>query len=625
MENILSTSTKKVTVIRLRWLIVIISSYVLITSSSTWLGQTPIHIIILFYILSNILMYFVDDRYFESSYFYTPLVVFDTLYVTASLVISGQIGTDFYLAYFLIIILCTIWQDFRGLIIISVLATLLYGYFLLQTGNLRDESMYLRIPFLFVISLFYGYFAQVVRREKELKEQAEQEAKDMAMIQSLSQSLPSSLDYRQILTTLGQKINQVVHADKIYVLIENESDGSAQGLLFSGVGEEEYAPRVLNIGTYPIAQECLRQRNPVVQRHVRPGLLFDGQEGEADDFSFPLTVALPIMFREEALGAILLGFNEEGRLLSSREIQFCQIVAFATAIALSNAKKYENLEAEAKRRQIIADKLEKANRLKSEYLANSSHELRTPIATIMGYGNLLLEGGCGPMANQQSEMVERMLDNGRRLLGMVNNILDLSTLESGEQALHVRQQEVQPFLKSLRQEMELLEANKEYKVQYHVAEDVPPIETDWEKLKSICINLLINAVKFTNQGMVKLTVLHGSVNNEVSFVVTDTGVGIPEDQLSLIFEKFHQVDGSSSRLFEGAGLGLTIVQKLVELLGGRIEVESELGKGSTFRAIIPVSWNEEGNLNKEAENFVGGEIPDKGKGISNKVPYGEIH
>ena len=116
MENILETtyhshdfsglieSSKKKTIIQLRWLIVIITSYMLLTSSSTWLGPTLVNTTILFYILTNILLYFVDDRYFDSSYFYSPLVVFDTLYVTASLVLSGQIGTDFYLAYFLIIV-----------------------------------------------------------------------------------------------------------------------------------------------------------------------------------------------------------------------------------------------------------------------------------------------------------------------------------------------------------------------------------------------------------------------------------------------------------------------------------------------------------------------------------------
>ena len=190
---------KKITVLRLRWLVVIICSYLLITSQGTWLAPTSVHAFIFVYILSNIALYWVEETLFDSSYFYSPLVIFDTIFVTASLVISGQVETDFYLVYFLIVILCTIWQDFRGLVVVAVLATLLYGYFLWTTHQIVDPSIYLRIPFLFVISLFYGYFAQVVRAEKALKEKAEQEAQDMAMIQTLSQSLPSSLDYRHIL------------------------------------------------------------------------------------------------------------------------------------------------------------------------------------------------------------------------------------------------------------------------------------------------------------------------------------------------------------------------------------------------------------------------------------------
>ncbi|MFB3062896.1 MAG: hypothetical protein ACE10C_16155 [Candidatus Binatia bacterium] len=135
--------------------------------------------LIVFYLLTNAVLYFVDEKLFDSSYFYTPLVIFDTLFVTAAMVVSGQVSTDFYLSYFIVIILCTVWQDFRGLIVVTVLATALYSYFLFQTTSVRDPSVILRIPFLFVISLFYGYFAEVVRREKLLKRQAKQEAEDM--------------------------------------------------------------------------------------------------------------------------------------------------------------------------------------------------------------------------------------------------------------------------------------------------------------------------------------------------------------------------------------------------------------------------------------------------------------
>src|SRR3989338_3431938 len=142
------------------------------------------------------------------------------------------------------------------------LVVIIYSYFLWTTHQIVDPSIYLRIPFLFVISLFYGYFAQVVRAEKALKEKAEQEAQDMAMIQTLSQSFPSSLDYKQVLETLGDKINHVVHADKIYIFTVNEAEHSSRGLFFSAEKSEEFSGQDVDLREYPIVQECLLKRAP---------------------------------------------------------------------------------------------------------------------------------------------------------------------------------------------------------------------------------------------------------------------------------------------------------------------------------------------------------------------------
>ena len=585
---------KKITVIRLRWLVVIICSYLLLTSQGTWLAPASVHGFILIYVLSNFVLYWIEDRLFDSSYFYSPLVIFDTIFVTASLVMSGQVETDFYLVYFLIVILCTIWQDFRGLVVVAVLATLLYGFFLFRTTHqIVDPSIYLRIPFLFVISLFYGYFAQVVRAEKALKEKAEQEAQDMAMIQTLSQSLPSSLDYKQILGTLADKISNVVHGDKLCIFIMNEGEQSFQGLLFDAEKTEEFTGREIDLRSYPLVQECLLKRSPVVQHNVHPQQLFPEKPAGGDNFVFPLfptSIGVPITFRGEMHGVILLGFNQEDRLLSSREIQFCQIVAFATAIALSNAKKYEELQAEARRRQIIAEQLADANRLKSEYLASTSHELRTPIATIMGYGHLLGDGACGPLTQEQKKVMGRLMENARGLLAIVDALLDYSKIERGEASLLVKRDDVRPLLDQLQRELAPLENRKPFKVKYEVEEGVPIIQTDWAKLKSVLLNILSNAIKFTDRGEVRLSVVN-AVNGNVSFVVSDSGIGIPKDLIPLIFDKFRQLDGSPARSYEGTGLGLTISKNLAELIGGKIEVESEVGKGSTFKVTIPVSTN----------------------------------
>lgn len=582
---------KKITVIRLRWLVIIICSYLLLSSQGTWLDRNSIHGFILLYVCTNVVLYFLDESLFDNSYFYAPLVVLDTLFVTASLVMSGQVGTDFYLAYFLIVILCTIWQDFRGLVVVTVLATLLYGFFLFKTLEAHDPSIYLRLPFLFVASLFYGYFAQVVRVEKALKEKAEQEAHDMAMIQSLSQSLPSSLDYKQILKTLGEKITSVVRADGLYIFIVDETRDLSRGLLFGeGNNREEFGGSEVDIKQYPIVQECLMKRSLVTHQNESDRLPLAADPTKPQDFSFPTVMAVPITFRGEMHGVILLVFGQRERVLSSREIQFCQIVAFATAIGLSNAKKYEELQIEAKRRQIIAEELAEANRLKSEYLSNTSHELRTPIATIMGYGHLLAEEACGPLTEEQKKAMARLMENARNLRGLVDEILDYSKLEKRETGLSMKRQEVGVLLDEIRRDLAFLESKRPYRIQYEIEGGIPPIETDWGKLKSILINILDNALKFTGSGEVKLSIRNRS-NGAVAFVVSDTGIGIPRDQIPLIFDKFRQLDGSAARRYEGTGLGLTITKNLVELIGGKIEVESEMGKGSTFTVTIPVTYS----------------------------------
>lgn len=579
-------ASKKTTVIRLRWLIVIISCYLLAFPYEALLAPFLVRTLIVFYLLTNAALYFVDEKLFDSAYFYTPLVIFDTLFVTASMVVSGQVSTDFYLSYFIIIILCTVWQDFRGLIVVAVLATALYSYFLFQTTSIRDPSILLRIPFLFIISLFYGYFAEVVRREKLLKEQAKQEAEDMAMIQTLSQSLPSSLDYRKILATIGEKINRVVHAAKFYVLVEDEMNDPSRGLLYGGEKAEDSGPEVVDLKDYPLVQECLKKRHPIIQQNV--GSPTEEPQENPQVFPYPLSITVPITFRSEAHGAFLLGFDEGNRILTSREIHFCQILAFATAVALSNAKKYDELRSEAKQRQLVAEELAEANRLKTLYLANTSDELRTPITTIMGYGSILLDGACGPLNDEQKRAVGQLTENARGLLRLVDQVLDYSKWERGARRLYKKRQEVGVLLDEIKGELSPLEAKRPYQVQYNISSCVPSLETDWRKLKSILVNLLNNAIKFTDEGEVKLSVVNGSANHEVSFVVSDTGIGIPKEHLSMIFNKFHQVDGSTAKRYQGTGLGLTITKNLVELLSGRIEVESELGKGSTFTLTMPV-------------------------------------
>ena len=390
---------------------------------------------------------------------------------------------------------------------------------------------------------------------------------------------------------MREKIGNVVRAGKLYIFIVAEAEDSSRGIIFEGEEGGNPVSKEIDLRQYPIVQECMRKRSPVIQRKVTSGLFAAAAQEEAQDLSFSFSTAVPIMFRSELHGVILLGFSEANRVLSSREIQFCQIVAFSTAIALSNAKKYEELQIAAKRRQLIAEQLAEANRLKSEFLANTTHELRTPIAAVVGYGDLLMQEVFGPLTDQQKSTMERLTQNARGMLGLVEDILDFSKLEKGEASLFVKQQEVGALLDELRRDLAPLESGKLLKVKYEIGEGVPSIKTDWGKLKRILLGLLNNAVKFTEKGEVKLSVLSAG-HGEISFIVSDTGIGIPSEQIPLIFEKFRQLDGSTNRRYGGTGLGLTITKNLVDLLGGKIEVESEVGKGSTFKVTIPVASGE---------------------------------
>ena len=534
----------RMTIIRLRWLVVIVSSYLLVTSPATWLNPSSIHSLILFYILTNIALYLVEEKLFDSVYFYAPLAVLDTLFVTFSLVICRQLITDF-------------------------IAPLVIAALLLSVGM-----------------LFYGYFTRILRSERRLKDQDEAEDRDMAMIHSLCQSLTSSLNRTQILETAREKINNVVHGVKLTILLVGETRESSHTALCWGDEGEASLPREVDLCQYPIVQQCLLKRRAVIHQNGGSEPAFEGQGG-FKDLSVGTAIAVPIALGDESHGVIFLLFDDGGRVLSSKEIHFFRLVAFATAIALSNAKKYERLQADAEARQVIARELAEANRLKSEYLTNTSHELRTPITVILGYGQLLLDDFCSPLTREQRKSVERVVDNARGLLRLVEELLDYSQLKRGETGVSMQRQDVRYLIEELRGELASLGQGQRDRIQYKIDEGVSYIQTDWKKLKSVLSYLLGNAVKFTPDGEIKLSVLNGS-KEAVSFVVSDTGIGIPTDKIPLIFDEFRQLDGSLSRHYQGVGLGLNISKKLVELIGGRIEVESELGKGSTFKVVVPI-------------------------------------
>ncbi len=273
----------------------------------------------------------------------------------------------------------------------------------------------------------------------------------------------------------------------------------------------------------------------------------------------------------ELIGVQSAAYRGRTASFTGSQIRIARGIGQLTSLALANVH--------------LVEQLEGASRLKSEFVATMSHELRTPLNAIIGYGDLLLDGAFGGLRSEQRETLERQSRSARHLLTLINSTLDLSRLENGRVAVEVRPVALEPLLAEVISEVAAANDKPDVQIRQCLATPEPVVHTDPAKLKVILINLISNAVKFTERGEVRATVelRDGGVQIEVS----DTGIGISPEALSIIFEPFRQGDSSTTRRHGGVGLGLYIVQRLTHLLGGSVAVTSEPGRGSVFRVWIP--------------------------------------
>jgi PAS domain S-box-containing protein len=230
---------------------------------------------------------------------------------------------------------------------------------------------------------------------------------------------------------------------------------------------------------------------------------------------------------------------------------------------------------------------ETANKTKSEFLANMSHELRTPLTSVIGFTNILLKNKAGNLRDQDLTFLGRVLDNGKHLLALINEVLDLAKVEAGRMDLDVTSIALGDLIRETLAGLEGQLRDKDLRLVAEVPSDIPHVATDRGKLKQVLINLIGNALKFTERGTVTVRVDSDPLTHRpLAIEVIDTGIGIPSEKLGKVFEAFQQADASTSRRYGGTGLGLTIAQSICRLLGYTIEVQSRVGIGSTFRIVF---------------------------------------
>ena len=392
----------KTSIILLRWPVVLICSYLLLFPSREYLPAMILNTFVVLFVVSNVAINFLDDSWFTSWSFYYPLVIADTIVLTLSLMINGAADNEFYLTFFLVILASCIVDDAKLRTVVSIFATILYTSFLLIAPQAVQPGEFLRVPFLFVVSLFYGYFTQFIRMEKGQREQA------------------------------------------------------------------EFTSRA----------------------------------------------------RKEAVDIV-------------------------------------------------------------------SHELRTPLNLIGGYAQVLKDKTLGEINTKQEAALDKILHQSENLLSTINSVLDMARIEAGELTVTREEIRLPDFFQGLRFYYDA-SLGKPLSMRWLIPSELPTLQSDKARLTIVVQNLINNAIKFTERGEIQVSARHLREKNRVEIEVKDSGIGIPKDALPIIFEKFRQVDNSSTRGYGGVGLGLHVVKVYTEALGGSVAVESQPGKGSTFTLSLPV-------------------------------------
>ncbi|RMG72699.1 MAG: GAF domain-containing protein [Chloroflexi bacterium] len=301
-------------------------------------------------------------------------------------------------------------------------------------------------------------------------------------------------------------------------------------------------------------------------------------------------MAVPIIVGTELLGVLDVQ-SDEVNYFTQDDIRTEEVLAYQIGVALVNARLYEETRRQAERERETAERLREVDRLKSQFLANMSHELRTPLNSIIGYSEVLLDGLDGELTEDALEDVEAIYNSGKHLLSIINEILDLAKIEAGEMKLDRKHVNLVESVAEVIKTGQVLVKDKPVVLEMVQEREIPLVYADPIRLRQILWNLVSNAVKFTESGSVRVH-LNLTEDNMALITVRDTGIGMTEEGVSVIFQRFSQVDGSSTRRAGGTGLGLTITKQLVEMHDGVINVESEFGVGSTFWFTMPLVISE---------------------------------
>jgi signal transduction histidine kinase/HAMP domain-containing protein len=400
------------------------------------------------------------------------------------------------------------------------------------------------------------------------RERAQQEyLAEVRTVNEVADAVVGVTDRERIFAESLSRMVSLFRADGASIVIREDPPGAP-----SGSGGRLVPATVMNID--PDTAVAIATRVLVSSTHD-PNRI---QHAQIPNSPLPYVAHIPLSARGRAVGLLSAYFKEQ-RDISETEARALRTIARLVSVAKENA----DLVSELREGNL---QLERANRLKSEFLASVSHELRTPMNAIIGYTKLMLDGLDGDMNEQQVADLQRVAQAADNLLGLINGLLDLAKIEAGKMELNAEEVDVHVVVEEV---IELIRPQADAKglaLEMDVPLALPAAFADRARVRQVLVNLAANAVKFTERGSV--TVAAASADGWITLSVPDTGVGISPEAQAYIFDEFRQADSSTTRRYGGTGLGLAISKRLVGLHGGRIWVDSNMGTGSTFRFTLPV-------------------------------------
>jgi signal transduction histidine kinase/class 3 adenylate cyclase/two-component SAPR family response regulator len=413
-------------------------------------------------------------------------------------------------------------------------------------------------------------------------EQVQSLAKREALINTITTAIRSSLDPQEIFASITLQLGQALQVDGCTLSLWRSEDPYVQCVgLYDSEFQQPVTPEEL-VAALPKSNVRIDD-NPVLvqlQKTQAPVVLSDLSQHPEMNLSEMRTTAkallvLPLLSEGKIIGSISLKQNKTIRHWTQSEIRLVESVAEQAAIAVQQANLYQTMRQQA-------EKLIELDRAKTEFFQNISHEFRTPLTLMLGPLETVVSQKQG-LSSEQSSIALR---SSRRLLRLVNQLLDLQRLDAGQMRSSFQACDLVDFVHQI---VETFRAYCEKKGIQLVAALSPcePVYLDLEKFDKVVYNLLSNAMKFTPAGGT-ITVSLESADDRVSLTVRDTGIGIREDQIAVLFERFRQAEGSVNRRYEGTGLGLALVKELVEIHGGQVQVSSVYGEGSAFALMLPI-------------------------------------